>query len=83
MRRNDDSLVSPDWRDARTYAYTQDLPRRAWAWEFLRRNPAYRRSAERAHSRRPPEVAKLTAATVLLSAAPDSWECATWGLLWF
>ena len=83
MRWNGDSYIAPDWRDADTYAYTQSLPRRAWAWEFLRRNPAYRRSAERALSRRPRKVAKLAAATVLLSAAPDCWESVTWGLLGF
>jgi len=34
--------ATPDWRRAETYNYTRDLPRRAWAWEFLRRNPAYK-----------------------------------------
>lgn len=32
----------PDWRRAETYAYTQSLTRVDWAWEFLRRNPAFR-----------------------------------------
>lgn len=31
-----------DWRDPTSYAYTRDLTRDAWAWEFLRRSPAYR-----------------------------------------
>lgn len=31
-----------DWREQTSYAYTRDLTRDAWAWEFLRRNPAYR-----------------------------------------
>jgi hypothetical protein len=30
-----------DWRKIETYAWMHTLPRRAWAWEFLRRNPGY------------------------------------------
>ena len=33
----------PDWRHAEDYAFTADLTRHQWAWEFLRRNPDYRR----------------------------------------
>lgn len=33
----------PDWRDADAYGYTAGLTRRDWAWEYLRRNPAFRR----------------------------------------
>jgi hypothetical protein len=32
----------PDWRKAEDYAYTESLTLHQWAWEFLRRNPAYR-----------------------------------------
>lgn len=31
----------PDWRQPETYAYTEKLTRTDWAWEFLRRNPAF------------------------------------------
>jgi hypothetical protein len=31
------------WRRADTYDYTDALPRRAWGWEFLRRDPSYQR----------------------------------------
>lgn len=31
----------PDWRQPETYAYTATLTRAGWAWEFLRRNPAF------------------------------------------
>ncbi len=34
----------PDWRQPETYAFTTHLTREQWAWEFLRRNPDYRRS---------------------------------------
>jgi Family of unknown function (DUF6499) len=32
-----------DWRSAAAYAYVEDLNRAELAWEFLRRNPDYRR----------------------------------------
>ena len=38
----------PDWRDWNTYGHTLRLTRRGWAWEFLRRNPAFRRDLMRA-----------------------------------
>ncbi len=31
-----------DWRDPENYRWMNTLPRTAWAWEFLRRNPNYR-----------------------------------------
>ncbi|MGX1101304.1 transcriptional regulator domain-containing protein [Amorphus sp. MBR-141] len=30
-----------NWSDRKAYAYTTQLTRRGWAWEFLRRNPAF------------------------------------------
>jgi hypothetical protein len=33
----------PDGLDARAYAYTDGFSRPEWAWEFLRRNPEFRR----------------------------------------
>lgn len=33
----------PDWRATASYSYTIRLTRRQWAWEFLRRNPTFRR----------------------------------------
>jgi hypothetical protein len=35
--------TTPDWRNAATYAYLQNLNRAELAWEFLRRNPNYNR----------------------------------------
>lgn len=32
-----------NWRSNEAYDYTSGLPRRGWAWEFLRRNPGYQR----------------------------------------
>lgn len=33
----------PDWWDERSYDFTAQLMPRGWAWEFLRRNPAFQR----------------------------------------
>lgn len=41
----------PDWWDEGSYDYTARLTRRGWAWEFLRRNPAFQRDLLRALER--------------------------------
>lgn len=33
---------SPNWRDGDSYRPLLQLDREGWAWEWLRRNPAYR-----------------------------------------
>ncbi|WP_421950824.1 transcriptional regulator domain-containing protein [Pelagibacterium sp.] len=38
----------PDWWDDRSYDYTACLTRLGWAWEFLRRNPAFQHDLRRA-----------------------------------
>ena len=40
-----------DWRNANDYRFPADFPDYLWAWEFLRRNPEYRRDWEAALSR--------------------------------
>ncbi len=43
----------PDWRSKESYAYTVNLTRLGWAWEFLRRNPQFQADFEqssKAHS---------------------------------
>ncbi|MDX8535360.1 DUF6499 domain-containing protein [Mesorhizobium sp. VK25A] len=66
----------PDWRDERSYDYTLELTRRGWAWEFLRRNPAFRddlsHALERARS-----VDQRPSLDVILSSA----DLSRWGLL--
>lgn len=36
-------MKKPDWKKAEDYEYTQLLDAKGWAWEFLRRNPEYRK----------------------------------------
>ncbi|MDX8529092.1 DUF6499 domain-containing protein [Mesorhizobium sp. MSK_1335] len=66
----------PDWRDERSYDYTLELTRRGWAWEFLRRNPAFRHdlshALERARS-----VDQRPSLDVIFSSA----DLSRWGLL--
>lgn len=33
----------PDWRDPSAYEFTRSLTTHQWAWEFLRRNPEYKK----------------------------------------
>ena len=42
MLNADETFRLPDWTDERAYDHTTRLARREWAWEFLRRNPAFR-----------------------------------------
>lgn len=39
-------MNKPYWETAGDYAYTKSLDRVGWAWEFLRRNPEYRKDFE-------------------------------------
>lgn len=43
MTELDNGASWPDWWDERSYGYTAHLTRHGWAWEFLRRNPAFQR----------------------------------------
>jgi len=36
-----------NWRDPKDYGFTKKLTSEGWAWEFLRRNPEYRKDWER------------------------------------
>lgn len=39
-------MKKPDWKKVEDYDYTKKLGRTGWAWEFLRRNPKYRKDYE-------------------------------------
>jgi hypothetical protein len=39
-------VLQVDWRCAQAYEAVDDLPAEALAWEFLRRNPAYKADYE-------------------------------------
>jgi hypothetical protein len=68
-----------DWRHGESYRYTSGLPRRGWAWEFLRRNPDYRRDAA-ALSTAVSMEARDAGLTVLTAGAARR-ALARWGVL--
>ncbi|MDZ5696742.1 transcriptional regulator domain-containing protein [Chelativorans sp. M5D2P16] len=66
----------PDWRNEKAYAYTARLTRREWAWEFLRRNPEFRRQL--AIAVRQATCSKGRAA---LQAIRSTVDLSRWGIL--
>jgi hypothetical protein len=42
LNRAVQTLPTAEWRDSKSYSWITTLPRRAIAWEFLRRSPSYR-----------------------------------------
>lgn len=66
------------WQDAATYRWTLTLPRLAWAWEFLRRNPAYR--AVWLEARRSHRVVRMTPRITIIEADEIA-AAADWNLL--
>lgn len=43
MNKKEEGWHLPDWREASEYDFADELNIGQWAWEFLRRNPDYRR----------------------------------------
>jgi len=40
-------MVKRDWKNDKDYNFTDNLDSHGWAWEFLRRNPGYRKDWEK------------------------------------
>ena len=74
-----DADSSSNWRDVSSYAYTKNLTHDDWAWEFLRRNPAYAKIAAtlRAAARR---SSQLPPAIVVIDAGDAGNDALPWGL---
>lgn len=64
----------PDWRNAADYVHLIDMPRPAFAWELLRRNPDYRRAARVAAPQHREE------GPILFASPPATRLAAPWGL---
>jgi hypothetical protein len=74
------ALFGPEgWQDAASYHWTLTLPRIAWAWEFLRRNPAYR--AAWLETRRARRVVRLAPRVMLIESDEVAVDAADWCLL--
>ncbi|BCG82790.1 MULTISPECIES: transcriptional regulator domain-containing protein [unclassified Mesorhizobium] len=66
----------PDWQDEKSYRYTRYLTRRGWAWEFLRRNPAFQRDLRHAL-----EQAEIAERCFDIEVVRSSLDLTRWGLL--
>ncbi|WP_425374439.1 transcriptional regulator domain-containing protein [Mesorhizobium kowhaii] len=69
----------PDWRRHEAYHYVRRLPRTAWAWEFLRRNPQFQRD----HARIAPPacIVRKRADTRIIELTTGSSFLRQWSLL--
>lgn len=82
MRKTHKVNNTPNWRDSASYEYTLSLSKLGWAWEFLRRNPNFRKSGrqqlqlEVATGKRGQAIRIITT----LSSAPYLED---WGVLFF
>ena len=74
-----ESASRPGPSDVPAYDYTRSLTRRGWAWEFLRRNPAYCRDWSR--SRAAATVERFGSIGAVVKLSIESPELANWGLL--
>jgi hypothetical protein len=78
-----DPVVAPNWPPSQVYDdYLSTLPKRDWAWEFLRRNRAYQGAA----SASPSQAVKLalTGTVVPVFRLPKQEEAAReWALCSF
>ncbi|WP_172374623.1 DUF6499 domain-containing protein [Mesorhizobium sp. NZP2234] len=66
----------PNWQDEKSYRYTRHLTRRGWAWEFLRRNPAFQRDCRHAL-----EHAEFAERWFEVELVRSSLDLTQWGLL--
>lgn len=68
----------PDWRNAAEYRFPGDFPNHRWAWEFLRRNPDYRKDwatvLQRYRARGPAEYGTEEENVALHGQEPDRWH---------
>jgi len=67
-----------DWRCDDAYDYTDVLPRRAWAWEFLRRDPDYRQAWSDVSTT--VRIETLSPNLTVIAAGAEIADMARWGL---
>lgn len=65
-----------DWWEERSYDYTSGLTPRGWAWEFLRRNPAFQRAVIAA-----PQQANPLPHQPSLDMVTPTGDLSRWGVL--
>ncbi|WP_141245775.1 DUF6499 domain-containing protein [Mesorhizobium sp. WSM3862] len=65
-----------DWRHERSYDYTTGLTPREWAWEFLRRNPAFQHDVTAAS-----QQASILAYRTFRDVVASAGDLSRWGVL--
>ncbi|HEY5238565.1 MAG TPA: DUF2285 domain-containing protein [Rhizomicrobium sp.] len=80
MSGRDAKFVVPDWTNGDLYACTEKFSRRQWAWEFLRRNPAFRAAWNAAQSDY--GIAGYDGSTPMIVSQHDTPCLAAWGCLY-
>ncbi|MGX8009724.1 transcriptional regulator domain-containing protein [Mesorhizobium sp. ORM8.1] len=65
-----------DWRDESSYDYTSALTPREWAWEFLRRNPAFQADVSAAS-----QQASTLSLRPFLDVVVSAGDLSRWGVL--
>lgn len=70
----------PDWTNDRDYDWTDNLSRREWAWEFLRRNAAFR--ATWGVARLQYGISGYDGSTTMLVCAERTPSLSPWGCLY-
>ena len=73
-------FVAPDWTNGEIYAYTEKFSCRQWAWEFLRRNTAFRVAWNAAQSDY--GIAGYDGSTPMIVSQHDTPCLAAWGCLY-
>ena len=49
-KKSESGWRKPKWKKRKSYAYTEEFNNAQWAWEFLRRNPDYRKDWKSWHA---------------------------------
>jgi len=75
-----ESTLAVDWTEDRTYDYTARLNDRGWAWEWLRRNTAFRKDWDDARLQY--GVAGYDGASTLLVSQSQTPKLSGWGCLY-
>ncbi|WP_407941759.1 transcriptional regulator domain-containing protein [Mesorhizobium neociceri] len=65
-----------EWQDERSYDYTARLTLRGWAWEFLRRNPAFQRDLSAVR-----QQANALSRGAFLDVIASAGDLSQWGVL--
>lgn len=77
MTQKTPGSIWPNWQDGRAYDFSTHLTNCGWAWEFLRRNPAFQKDlATTLHS----VVFSRSRLADVICLSADAGDLSRWGL---